>query len=40
MQENASNVPLMSRGMKAVLASQFLSAFADNAFIICHISPT
>ncbi|MFY3771467.1 Lysophospholipid transporter LplT [Providencia manganoxydans] len=32
------NAPLMSRGMKAVLASQFLSAFADNALLFAILA--
>ncbi|EMT6575163.1 lysophospholipid transporter LplT [Providencia rettgeri] len=38
MQESTSNSPLMSRGMKAVLASQFLSAFADNALLFAILA--
>lgn len=38
MQESTSNLPLMSRGMKAVLASQFLSAFADNALLFAILA--
>ncbi|EKT59423.1 lysophospholipid transporter LplT [Providencia sneebia] len=33
-----TDVPLMSRGMKAVLTSQFLSAFADNALLFAILA--
>ncbi|MCE9838346.1 MULTISPECIES: lysophospholipid transporter LplT [Proteus] len=38
MSENISQPPLMSRGMKAVLISQFLSAFADNALLFAILA--
>ncbi|WP_273802209.1 lysophospholipid transporter LplT [Proteus vulgaris] len=38
MSENISQPPLMSRGMKAVLLSQFLSAFADNALLFAILA--
>lgn len=38
MPENISQPPLMSRGMKAVLLSQFLSAFADNALLFAILA--
>lgn len=38
MQESTPNTPLMSTGMKAVLASQFLSAFADNALLFAILA--
>ncbi|HHR5913302.1 TPA: lysophospholipid transporter LplT [Providencia alcalifaciens] len=38
MQESKPNTPLMSTGMKAVLVSQFLSAFADNALLFAILA--
>ncbi|MTC15620.1 lysophospholipid transporter LplT [Providencia alcalifaciens] len=38
MQESTPNTPLMSTGMKAVLASQFLSAFTDNALLFAILA--
>ncbi|ATG14810.1 lysophospholipid transporter LplT [Providencia alcalifaciens] len=38
MQESTPNTPLMSTGMKAVLTSQFLSAFADNALLFAILA--
>ncbi len=38
MQHNTLNLPLLSRGMMAVLAAQFLSALADNAILIAAIA--
>ncbi|MGV3068658.1 lysophospholipid transporter LplT, partial [Proteus mirabilis] len=38
MSENISQPPLLSKGMKAVLLSQFLSAFADNALLFAILA--
>lgn len=31
-----TNTSLRSKGMMAVIAAQFLSAFGDNALLFCH----
>ncbi|OAT24716.1 lysophospholipid transporter LplT [Proteus myxofaciens] len=38
MSVNTSQPPLMNKGMKAVLLSQFLSAFADNALLFAILA--